>query len=69
MINEQFIASVVEKHPGYTYQLTPKENKYELIIERSNIAKSGIGYGRIRKLIDADEDLSVLDEVLKREGG
>ena len=65
MIDKSIIDSVLMKYPSYHYELNSIEGNTEINIVRENKDKSGIGFHKIRKVLKHDEDLAVLDEILK----
>ena len=64
MINTNLIKQIMGKFPDFKYQLNPIENNIELIIEKTSWISYGDG-SCIRKVLSEDDDLSLLEEVLK----
>ena len=65
MIDKSLIDDVMVKFPTYHYELNSIEGNTEINIVRNNKSNSGIGFRKIRKVLEKDEDLTVLENVLK----
>lgn len=65
MINTQLIAEVMSNHPDYHYELNTIENNVEFVAEKGKWESPGTNTRRVRKVLTSDEDIRVLDMVLK----
>ena len=66
MINTNILADLMSNYPDFSYEVNPIDNSesVELIIERYR-KSPGIGYRKVKKVFDKNEDIGVLEEILK----
>lgn len=68
MINKSIIDDVMERFPNYHYELKSIEGNTEINIVRTD-RKDEYGSRKIRKVLEHNEDLTVLENVLKSKEG
>jgi hypothetical protein len=71
MIDTTIVDDVMQNFPEFSYEVKPIANSenVELLIEKDNKYKSGIGFRRIRKVLTRNDDVGLLENVLKSKEG
>lgn len=64
MIDKNQLEEIMQRHPGFTYELKDVEEGVELNIRKEATSEGGGGYRNIRKVFKYEEEIEILDDII-----